>query len=71
MVHIDIFISIDNYGTPSCRLWNMNSFELLSKTTLEQKIRSCSFDHDGGQLAAGLMDGSFMVLKSRLDYYLI
>ena len=43
----------------------MNGFEILSKTTLEQKIRSCTFDQDGGQLAVGLMDGSFMVLKSR------
>ncbi|XP_060573407.1 echinoderm microtubule-associated protein-like 6 [Ruditapes philippinarum] len=47
------------------RLWSMNSFEILSKTTLEQKIRSCAFDNDGGQLAVGMMDGSFIVLKSR------
>ncbi|WAR18910.1 EMAL6-like protein [Mya arenaria] len=47
------------------RIWSMNNFEILSKTTMEQKIRSCAFDNDGGQLAVGLMDGSFMVLKSR------
>lgn len=43
----------------------MNNHELLSKTTLEQKIRSCAFDNEGGQLAVGMMDGSYLVLKSR------
>ncbi|KAL5008221.1 hypothetical protein ScPMuIL_013802 [Solemya velum] len=47
------------------RLWNMNNFEILSKTTLDQKIRSCSLDPDGTHLAVGLVDGSFMVLKAR------
>ena len=54
----------------SYRLWNMNNYELLSKTTLDQKVRSCGFDNDGGQLAIGMMDGSFIILKSRyvLDF---
>jgi len=43
----------------------MNNYEILSKTTLEHKIRSCAFDNEGGQLAVGMMDGSFIVLKSR------
>ncbi|XP_046338524.1 echinoderm microtubule-associated protein-like 6 isoform X1 [Haliotis rufescens] len=47
------------------RLWNMNNFELLSKATLDQKIRSCSFDNEGQHIAAGFTDGSFMVLRSR------
>ncbi|ESO87658.1 hypothetical protein LOTGIDRAFT_166239 [Lottia gigantea] len=47
------------------RLWNMTNSELLSKTTLENKIRSCSFDFDGNQIAVGFTDGSFMVLRSR------
>lgn len=47
------------------RLCHMNNFELLSKTTLDHKIRSCSFDNDGGHIAIGFNDGSFAVLKSR------
>ncbi|XP_041352370.1 echinoderm microtubule-associated protein-like 6 isoform X2 [Gigantopelta aegis] len=47
------------------RLWNMGNYDLLSKTTLEHKIRSCAFDNDGQHIAAGFTDGSFMVLRSR------
>lgn len=47
------------------RFCHMNNFELLSKTTLDHKIRSCSFDNDGGHIAVGFDDGSFAVLKSR------
>ncbi|XP_071162130.1 echinoderm microtubule-associated protein-like 6 [Mytilus edulis] len=47
------------------RLWNLHKFEILSKTTLEQKIRSCAFDNEGNHLAVGFTDGSFMVLKTR------
>ncbi|XP_033734062.1 echinoderm microtubule-associated protein-like 6 [Pecten maximus] len=45
------------------RLWNMNNFEILSKTSVDQKIRSCAFDNEGNHIAVGLMDGSFLVLK--------
>ena len=44
----------------------MSNHDLLSKTTLEHKIRSCAFDNDGQHIAAGFTDGSFMVLRSRL-----
>ncbi|KAK3093757.1 hypothetical protein FSP39_019782 [Pinctada imbricata] len=47
------------------RLWNMNGREILSKVSVEQKIRSCSFDGDGNHVALGFTDGSFMVLKTR------
>ncbi|KAL3875087.1 hypothetical protein ACJMK2_038022 [Sinanodonta woodiana] len=47
------------------RLWNMSTYEILSKTTMDQKIRSVAFDADGGQLAVGMTDGSFLVLKAR------
>ena len=43
----------------------MSNFELLSKASLDQKIRACSFDPDGQHIAAGLTDGSFMVLRAR------
>ena len=47
------------------RLWNMNNCELLSRTSVDQKVRSCAFDGDGSHLALGLIDGSFMVLRTR------
>ncbi|XP_064600933.1 echinoderm microtubule-associated protein-like 6 [Liolophura sinensis] len=47
------------------RLWNTSNKELMSKTTLDQKIRSCAFDGEGSHIAVGLTDGSFMVLRSR------
>ena len=47
------------------RLWNMNNCEVLSRTSVEQKVRSCAFDADGQHLALGMMDGSFMVLRTR------
>ncbi|XP_029642851.1 echinoderm microtubule-associated protein-like 6 [Octopus sinensis] len=47
------------------RIWQMSNFEILSKTTLEHKIRSCAFRHDGSEIAVGYDDGSFAVLKTR------
>ena len=38
---------------------------LLARTDLDQKVRSLGFNADGSHLAAGLGDGSFMVLKAR------
>ncbi|XP_077993248.1 echinoderm microtubule-associated protein-like 6 [Glandiceps talaboti] len=47
------------------RLWSMTDHTMLSRTTLDQNIRSVAFNQDGSQLAAGLSDGSFIVLKTR------
>ena len=49
----------------SNRLWSLSDRTLLARVDLEQKIRSLAFHSDGSQLAAGLSDGSFMVLKAR------
>ncbi|CAB3992368.1 echinoderm microtubule-associated -like 6 [Paramuricea clavata] len=49
----------------SIRLWSLSDRTLLARVDLEQKIRSLAFHPDGSQLAAGLSDGSFMVLKAR------
>lgn len=43
----------------------MSNFELLSKGALDQKIRSCAFDPEGQNIAVGLTDGSFTVLRAR------
>lgn len=49
------------------RLWSMADRSLLARTDLDQKIRSVSFSADSSHLAVGLGDGSFRVLKARLD----
>ena len=51
------------------RLWNMTNCEVLSRTSVEQKVRSCAFDADGQHLALGMMDGSFMVLRTRSKHF--
>ena len=38
---------------------------LLSKTTLDQAVRSCAFNPDGSQIGVGMTDGSFMVLRTK------
>ena len=43
----------------------MQNNTLLSRTTLEEAIRSCGFSNDGSQLAVGMDDGSFMVLRTK------
>ncbi|XP_013391678.1 echinoderm microtubule-associated protein-like 6 [Lingula anatina] len=47
------------------RLWNMVDNELLSRTSLDHPIRSCALNEDGTQIAAGMNDGSFIVLKTK------
>ncbi|XP_074647902.1 echinoderm microtubule-associated protein-like 6 [Tubulanus polymorphus] len=47
------------------RIWSMSDNQVLSRTTLDQNIRSCAFNDDGMVLAAGLADGSFVVMKTR------
>lgn len=47
------------------RLWNIQGNQILNQTTLDHPIRSCGFNHDGTLIAAGMMDGSFMVLRTK------
>lgn len=47
------------------RLWNIQGNQILNQTTLDHSIRSCGFNHDGTLIAAGMMDGSFMVLRTK------
>ncbi|GFN97686.1 echinoderm microtubule-associated protein-like 6 [Plakobranchus ocellatus] len=58
-----IFVSGSDDQT--LRQWSMSNCELLSKASLDQKIRACAYDPEGQHIAAGLTDGSFMVLRSR------
>ncbi|XP_055878559.1 echinoderm microtubule-associated protein-like 6 isoform X2 [Biomphalaria glabrata] len=64
-VHPKKPIFVTGSDDQTIRLWNMTNFELLSKTALEQKIRACAFDPEGQNIALGLSDGSFTVLRAR------
>ena len=46
----------------------MQGYQLLSRTTVDKPVRSCAFSHDGSMLAAGMSDGSFMVLKTKYEH---
>ncbi len=43
----------------------MHGSTLISKTSLDQPVRSCGFNQDGTELAVGMTDGSFMVLRTK------
>ncbi|BFZ11617.1 hypothetical protein BsWGS_14656 [Bradybaena similaris] len=64
-VHPKKPIFVTGSDDQTIRLWSMANFEMLSKVALNQKIRACAFDPEGQHIAAGLTDGSFMVLRAR------
>ena len=43
----------------------MKDNALLSRTEVDQNVRSVAFNHDGTHLAVGMGDGSFTVLKTK------
>lgn len=59
-----------------CRLWSLADHALIARCNMEEAVRSVSFSPDGSQLALGMKDGSFIVLRVRykekiLHYFLI
>lgn len=56
---------------PSCfpfprgRLWSLADHALIARCNMEEAVRSVSFSPDGSQLALGMKDGSFIVLRVR------
>lgn len=74
------FIFISFISTPVCvfvcvcaraclrvfvRLWSLADHTLLARCNMEESVRSVSFNNDGSQLALGMKDGSFTVLRVR------
>ncbi|XP_041920805.1 echinoderm microtubule-associated protein-like 6 isoform X3 [Alosa alosa] len=49
----------------SVRLWSLVDHALIARCNMEEAVRSVSFSSDGSQLALGMKDGSFTVLRVR------
>ncbi|KAK9412191.1 echinoderm microtubule-associated protein-like 6 [Crotalus adamanteus] len=49
----------------SVRLWSLADHALIARCNMEEAVRSVSFNPDGSQLALGMKDGSFIVLRVR------
>uniref|UniRef100_A0A3B3IJQ9 EMAP like 6 n=1 Tax=Oryzias latipes TaxID=8090 RepID=A0A3B3IJQ9_ORYLA len=45
-------------------LWSLPDHTLLARCNMEESVRSVCFNSDGSQLALGMKDGSFTVLRS-------
>lgn len=56
------------------RLWSLADHALIARCNMEEAVRSVAFSPDGSQLALGMKDGSFIVLRVRhvlmLKWYL-
>ncbi|KAI1896973.1 hypothetical protein AGOR_G00100430 [Albula goreensis] len=49
----------------SVRLWSLANHALIARCNMEEAVRSVAFSSDGSQLALGMKDGSFTVLRVR------
>ncbi|XP_034043528.1 echinoderm microtubule-associated protein-like 6 [Thalassophryne amazonica] len=58
-------VAITGSDDRSVRLWSLPDHTLLARCNMEQSVRSVSFNSDGSQLALGMKDGSFTVLRVR------
>lgn len=47
------------------RLWSLVDHALIARCNMEAAVRSVAFSVDGSQLALGMKDGSFTVLRVR------
>lgn len=47
------------------RLWSLVDHALIARCNMEEAVRSVAFSVDGSQLALGMKDGSFTVLRVR------
>lgn len=53
------------YFVPVLRLWSLADHALIARCNMEEAVRSVAFSPDGSQLALGMKDGSFIVLRVR------
>ncbi|EPY88709.1 echinoderm microtubule-associated protein-like protein [Camelus ferus] len=49
----------------STMLWSLADHALIARCNMEEAVRSVAFSPDGSQLALGMKDGSFIVLRVR------
>ncbi|KAJ8392415.1 hypothetical protein AAFF_G00075400 [Aldrovandia affinis] len=58
-------LAITGSDDRSVRLWGLANHALIARCNMEEAVRSVAFNDDGSQLALGMKDGSFTVLRVR------
>ncbi|TTD32934.1 Echinoderm microtubule-associated protein-like 6 [Bagarius yarrelli] len=58
-------IAVTGSDDRSVRLWSLVDHTLIARCNMEEAVRSVCFNNDGSQLALGMKDGSFTVLRVR------
>ncbi|XP_068183951.1 echinoderm microtubule-associated protein-like 6 isoform X2 [Antennarius striatus] len=64
-VHPKKPLAVTGSDDRSVRLWSLVDHALVARCNMEEAVRSVAFSADGYQLALGMKDGSFTVLRVR------
>nr|XP_029131339.1 echinoderm microtubule-associated protein-like 6 [Labrus bergylta] len=64
-VHPKKPLAVTGSDDRSVRLWSLMDHALIARCNMEEAVRSVAFSVDGYQLALGMKDGSFTVLRVR------
>ncbi|KAM6956797.1 echinoderm microtubule-associated protein-like 6 [Aplochiton taeniatus] len=64
-VHPKKPLAVTGSDDRSVRLWSLADHTLIARCNMEEAVRSVAFNCDGAQLALGMKDGSFTVLRVR------
>ncbi|KAM7408259.1 hypothetical protein PAMA_002117 [Pampus argenteus] len=64
-VHPKKPLAVTGSDDRSVRLWSLMDHTLIARCNMEEAVRSVAFSVDGSQLALGMKDGSFTVLRVR------
>ncbi|MBN3309055.1 EMAL6 protein, partial [Amia calva] len=64
-VHPKKPLAVTGSDDRSVRLWSLADHALIARCNMEEAVRSVAFNSDGSQLALGMKDGSFTVLRVR------
>ncbi|KAI4787310.1 hypothetical protein KUCAC02_036549 [Chaenocephalus aceratus] len=64
-VHPKKPLAVTGSDDRSVRLWSLVDHALIARCNMEEAVRSVAFSVDGYQLALGMKDGSFTVLRVR------
>ncbi|XP_035982199.1 echinoderm microtubule-associated protein-like 6 isoform X1 [Fundulus heteroclitus] len=64
-VHPKKPLAVTGSDDRSVRLWSLADHALIARCNMEEAVRSVAFSLDGSQLALGMKDGSFTVLRVR------
>ncbi|XP_029927079.1 echinoderm microtubule-associated protein-like 6 isoform X2 [Myripristis murdjan] len=64
-VHPKKPLAVTGSDDRSVRLWSLADHALIARCNMEEAVRSVAFSVDGSQLALGMKDGSFTVLRVR------